>query len=341
MSSSERRYKLYMDFGTNISQVTVNPIGQFKFVKDGNIITPENAAEYFFITGDQRYFKLDRSTMGIRSMGAYLYSFNNFDVTAHNEFTLSFFTRIPRHIMNECTYFNFPLDGIRWDGGEILLYKEANEEQKDLYKGRYIHISCCGIEQDVVYNYQSYDGESYLHFAITLLDGVLRFFINGILYREAHVTNPTLNFTNMMVGNFNMISGPYKLDINRIPILIFDELTICDRCLWENSFIVPNKPLINIFPEVVDEKEIPVANALDGKINSAPNFYSRNKSYMDANLDRAEIVRPDAYKAPMHWKANMISKHKFNQDDYDYTAKSNWEHLYEHGMWPAGFPIIK
>ena len=338
--SKSRQYKLYTDFGTNIGNVYTNPLGQFAFMKNGTSLTIAAAANYFFITGDKRYYKKDRSTLAIKTMNTYLFSLNNYDVSAYNEFTLSFFVRIPKYVMNECTYMNFPLDGIKWNGGGVWLYEEAPSSQSEIYKGRYVRISCCGVTQDISYNYQAYDGESYIHFAITLLDGMLRFFIDGILQREARISNPNLLFSGMLVGNFRSKSGNLRIDPDRIPVLIFDELAICDRCLWTDSFEVPNRPLMELFPEIIDEETSTSIPSLRTKINSAPNFYSRSKSYWDADLDRAEIVRPDAYKAPLRWKADMIAKHRFNQDDYDYTAKSNWEHLYEHDMWPAGFPVI-
>ena len=338
--SKKRTYKLYMNFGTDISSIISNPIGQFQFVKNGSVISTTDAANYFFITGDNRYFKLDRSTLGIRSMGAYISSTKNYDVSSTEEFTLSFFVRIPRDTINACTYTNFPIDGLRWDGGGITLYSEASTTEKDLYKGRYIRIQCCGITQDIIYDYTEYDGDSYIHIALTLLENTLRIFVNGILYREASITNPTLSFDSMEAGNFTIKSENIGINPDIVPVVVFDELAICDRCLWTTSFIVPNRPLLDVFPEIIEEEVIPTANALNGKINSAPNYYSKNKSYWDADLDRAEIVRPDAYKAPIHWEANMYNKHKFNQDDYDYTAKSNWEYMYTHGKWPANRPKV-
>lgn len=334
-----RDYKLYLEIVSNITDVTTNPIGEFYFYKDGSEITAAQAANYFYITGDKRYFKLDRSTIGIKTPGVYLYSKKNYETPEYGEFTFSFFYRLPRDILNQCVMFNYPIEGIEWDTGKVTLMAAASAGNAYTYKGRYIHIECCGKVLDLVYDYQSYDGESYIHIAMTMKDNTLRIFINGILYKECAVTSPSYTFNKLKVGNISSgISS--KIDTTSTPLIYFDEIAICNRCLWTNSFRVPTRPLLGLFPEIIEDVPKPTVPTLPSKISSAPNFYSRSKTYFDADLDRAEIVRPDAYRPLIHWKAHMYNKHKFNQGDYDYTAKSNWEHYYEHRTWPPGKPFI-
>ena len=328
----KRDYKLYMDFGTSLNNVWDNPKGFFYFTKNGATISTAAAAQYYYITGDTRYFRLDRSTLGIKSINTYLKSAKDYDVSENQEFTFSFFYKIPRDVLNEMTIRNFPIEGFKWDGGKITLYSKASAAAANTYKGRYIHIECCGITEDLIYDYQSYAGEDYIHMAITMKDNILRMFMNGILVREAATSSPNYHFNNLLVGNFTTTSSGF--DNTKLPVIIFDELCICDRCFWTTSFRVPTRPLLYLFPEVIDEEVNTTIPTLKNKINSAPNFYSKYKSFWDADLDRAEIVRPDAYRPSLFWKPDMYNKHKFNQDDYDYTAKSNWEYLYTHKTWP-------
>jgi hypothetical protein len=228
---------------------------------------------------------------------------------------------------------NFPIEGFKWDGGEITLYSKADSDSASSYKGRYIHIECCGIVEDLIYDYRTYSGDDYIHIAITMKDNMLRMFINGILIKETVSTEPNYHFNNLLVGNF-AIPTSSSFNTSKLPEVIFDELCICDRCFWTTSFRVPNRPLLYLFPEIIEDEVDTTIPTLSSKINSAPNFYSRYKSFWDADLDRAEIVRPDAYRPSLFWKPDMYNKHKFNQDDYDYTAKSNWEYLYTHKSWP-------
>lgn len=235
----------YIDNGKLINTECVlqeKEFGFYNFIYNNNIMTTLLSIKQCFSLENTSNINSNQNTLKIKKNNAYIKSgYNKYNDNIGNEFTISFYFKIPKTILLNEIFFNIPpnnlnpenniIHGLSWNNNKIILFDSFNYNSSDFYKNKCISITFCGTKHYVFFDYDNYNGEDWIYFVMTLSDHKrLRVFLNGELYYNTKVDKSEVEFDNIILGNYNPNLNLENLEVE------FDEFCIANSCLYTENF---------------------------------------------------------------------------------------------------------